>query len=95
MPASSQYFPYQVHRRPLAPSHAIFEAGNLDRELLARESAPAVRLMQCKWCFPSCLLLTDHLVASRLLSLAVSGKELPCLTLQQHILLATLMLPCS
>ena len=41
-PASSEYFPYTVRRRPLAPTHPLFEAGNLDRELLARERAPAV-----------------------------------------------------
>lgn len=40
--AGNDCFPYQVRRRPLAPTHPVFEAGNLDRETLARESAPAV-----------------------------------------------------
>lgn len=40
--AEATAFIYSAHRRPLAPSHPIFEAGNLDRELLARARAPEV-----------------------------------------------------
>ena len=40
--SEGNYVPYVAQRRALAPSHALFDAGNWRRDLLARENAPQV-----------------------------------------------------
>lgn len=40
--SEGNYIPYVAQRRALAPSHALFDAGNWRRDLLARENAPLV-----------------------------------------------------
>ena len=40
--SDSNFVPYTAQRRALAPSHALFEAGNWRRDFLARENAPKV-----------------------------------------------------
>ena len=40
--SDSNFDPYVLQRRALAPSHALFDIGNWRRDFLARENAPKV-----------------------------------------------------
>lgn len=43
MESDGSFRSYAAHRRPLAPSHPLFEAGNWRRDLLAKDNAAKVR----------------------------------------------------